>query len=152
MAENTVEKSATLKRPGRNGTSHKFTETRKAAYLELLRKGGRRVKSAKAVGVGYDTVSREMGLDPAFVEAIDQAEMDANQIVEDALFQAAKKGNVVACQVWLYNRMPDRWADKRNLNMKAEFAGKVEHSGLDDIGLRELVVALNGLEGKDGSG
>ncbi len=55
--------------------------------------------------------------DPAFAAAVEQAEMEANELVEDALFQAAQSGNVVACQVWLYNRMPARWQDKRNLSV-----------------------------------
>ena len=58
-----------------------------------------------------------------FNAAVDQAEMDANELVEGALFKAAMGGNVVACQVWLYNRMPDKWADKRNIKI----AGDPDH-------------------------
>jgi hypothetical protein len=39
-------------------------------------------------------------------------EREANEEVEDALFKAAKKGNVAACKLWLYNRDPQRWKDR----------------------------------------
>jgi hypothetical protein len=54
-----------------------------------------------------------MNADPKFAEEVERAEMEANETVENALFEAAQSGNVVAIQVWLYNRMPDRWKDKR---------------------------------------
>jgi hypothetical protein len=47
-----------------------------------------------------------MRRDLEFKKAISQAELEANQKVENALFEAAMSGNVTAIQVWLYNRMP----------------------------------------------
>jgi hypothetical protein len=47
----------------------------------------------------------------------EQAELAAHGKVEDALFKAARCGNVTACQVWLHNRGPDRWQDRRNLRV-----------------------------------
>jgi len=49
-----------------------------------------------------------------FAAEVAQAETDANELVEQAMFSSALKGNVTAQQVWLYNRDPDRWSDKRN--------------------------------------
>jgi hypothetical protein len=90
--------------------------SKKAAYLEYLRQGLRRSKAAESVGVHVTTVWRWAQRDPDFANAIDQAELDSCEVIEDALFQKAKGGHVTAIQVWLYNRWPERWRDRRNLN------------------------------------
>lgn len=98
--------------------SYKFTDNKKKEYLELLRHGGRRYASAKAVGVTPQTVNAHVKDNPEFAKAVDEAEMEANEQVEDALFMTATSGNVTAMQVWLYNRAPERWADKRQSEHK----------------------------------
>ena len=98
--------------------SYKFTDNKKDEYLELLRQGGRRYASAKAVGVTPQTVNAHVKDDPNFARAVDEAEMEANEQVEDALFMTATSGNVTAMQVWLYNRAPGRWTDKRQSEHK----------------------------------
>lgn len=55
-----------------------------------------------------------------FAAEVAQAETDANELVEQALFNTALKGNVTAQQVWLYNRDPARWQDRRNITIKDE--------------------------------
>ena len=50
-----------------------------------------------------------------FAAEVAQAETDANELVEQAMFSSALKGNVTAQQVWLYNRDPEHWQDKRNI-------------------------------------
>ena len=97
----------------KKGQSVKFDTTKKERFLELLRNGGRRGASAKAVGVHRATVVDHMKADEGFAEAVSEAEMEANELVENALFSAALKGNVTAIQVWLYNRWGERWADRR---------------------------------------
>ena len=92
---------------------YKFTKEKREAYLELLRQGGRRHASARAVGITPDMVCLTMHADPEFASAVNKAEMEANEFVESALFQQTQKGNVTAIQVWLYNRDPARWKDQR---------------------------------------
>ncbi len=93
----------------------KFGKRRQRAYLEALRNGARRGAAAASVGVTRQTVWAYRREHPEFAEAEEQAEMEANELVEDSLFQAAVSGNVVASLAWLYNRMPDRWQDRRNV-------------------------------------
>lgn len=100
----------------------KFGARKRAAYLEALRTGSLRGAAAASVGVNRETVRRAYNEDAEFAAAVEQAELDANELVENALYQAAQAGNVIACQVWLYNRQPERWKDQRNL--KAELTGK----------------------------
>jgi hypothetical protein len=99
-----------------NVRQDKFNQTKKKVYLESLRQGLRRGKAAEAAGVSRVIVWMHMRDDPEFAALVDQAELDACEIVEDALFQKARQGNIVACQVWLYNRHPDRWKDQRAIN------------------------------------
>jgi len=93
---------------------YKFTDKKKKEYLDLLRDGGRRHASARSVGISPWTAVNHMNEDGEFRNEVELAEMEANERVEDALFMAAESGNVTAIQVWLYNRAPDRWTDKRN--------------------------------------
>lgn len=95
----------------------KFDAEKKAQYVTLLRDGGRRMASARAVGVDPRTVEKHMHKYPDFAVEVSRAEMEANQQVESALYRAALAGNVTACQVWLYNRDSERWKDQRNVKV-----------------------------------
>jgi hypothetical protein len=87
----------------------------------------------------------------AFAKEVSQAEMLADDEVENALYTAAVSGNVTACQVWLYNRRPDAWADRRNLKAEISGAGggpiqtdvKVILDALNDPEAREALDALS---------
>lgn len=88
--------------------------SKKAAYLEALAKGMRRGAAAKSVGVSRESIRLAYHEDPSFLAEIEQAELDACEPVEDALYAQCLKGNVVAIQVWLYNRSSSNWKDQRN--------------------------------------
>jgi len=109
-------------------TREKFDETKKAEYLDLLREGGRRQTSARSCGVDPSTVVDHMNKYPDFAIAVSYAETVANEQVENALYQAATAGHIVACQVWLYNRKPDDWADRRNLKIAGADGGALKIS------------------------
>lgn len=47
---------------------------------------------------------------------------ERTQHVVDALYKKALAGNVVAMQVWLYNRAPEFWADKRAVAVTGSLA------------------------------
>ena len=94
---------------------YKFDTIKKEAYFEALKNGLGRMAAARSVDMTPEWMEKLMRRDPEFKKAISRAELEANQKVENALFKAASSGNVVACQVWLYNRMPERWADRRRM-------------------------------------
>jgi hypothetical protein len=95
----------------------KFDATRKEEFLALLAKGIRPSNAAKKVGIDRRTYQNHINKYPKFAEACTRAEMDANELIEQSLFNSALKGNVTAQQVWLYNRDPERWQDKRNVTV-----------------------------------
>ena len=141
MAENAVN-AAPIKR---RENQKKFDRSKKDEYLDLLREGIRRGQAAQQVGVDPTTVQRHMQRYPSFAEEVSRAEILANEEVENALYTAAVSGNVTACQVWLYNRLPDAWADRRNI--KAEISGK--DGGPIQTDMKVILDALNDPEARD---
>lgn len=100
--------------PSGVSTCNKFDEATKAAYLQAIREGHHRRTAAHAAAIDYTTVWRYRQKNPAFALEERRAERDATALVEDALHKAATEGNTTAIQVWLYNRQPKRWRDRRN--------------------------------------
>ncbi len=131
-----------LKKNGINGV--KFDEAKKTAYIELIREGHDRAMAARGIGISLRTVERHMLNSDELREAVSLAETEVNQKVENALYETAMSGNVTAIQVWLYNRDPKRWADKRNIQLAGEGGGpiEVEHSvkDLTDEELLEIIL------------
>ena len=118
---------------GKAGEAHrnKFDSIKKDEYLELLRQGHTRGLAASLVGIHRATVSIHMKKDNGFSEAVSEAESDAIGKVENALFEAATSGNVTAIQVYLYNRNPERWADRRSVRLAGEGGWPIEVKEID---------------------
>ncbi len=107
-------------------TFDKFDQQRQEKYLALVRGGMRRGPAADAVGVSRCLLWQYRKVNAEFVEAEVQAEMDACDIIEDALFNEAKEGNVRACETWLFNRSSDRWADKKQVDARIDTRQQIE--------------------------
>lgn len=113
----------------------KFDEAKKTAYINLILEGKGRMMAAGELGVSPRTVQKHMVSSKEFKQAVSQAETEVNQKVENALYEAATSGNVTAIQVWLYNRDPKRWNDRRNIRLASEDGGPIE---VRDVGVRNL--------------
>ena len=107
-----------------NSRNKKFDAARQQVFLEALRKGHGRSKSCGKAGITRQTFRRHYDQNPEFQAAVIEAETDLNELVESSLLNSALKGNVTAQQVWLYNRAPSRWADKRNVERYRPKDGK----------------------------
>lgn len=116
--------------PGTAVEPMKFTAEVRARFLDRLREGVRRGKAARSVGVDPSTVRRYAQRVPEFADEMRLAEDEAHEEVEDALFLAAKSGNVTAMIFYLTNRQPDRWADRRRPNTVQIPAG--QNTDVDD--------------------
>jgi len=110
----------------RKPTRQKFDATRRELFLGLLRKGIRRSNACIKVGISRATFSTYMNANPKFVEEVALAEYDSNELIEQAMFNTALKGNVTAQQVILYNRMPERWRDRRNIVLSGDRDSPIE--------------------------
>lgn len=100
---------------------YKLTKSRLNKYIEFLEDGYRRGAAARAVGVTPKAVREYANANPDFAERITQAEMDACEPVEIALYTSAKEGNLGAQIFWLTNRAKGRWENTQK--------SKVEQSG-----------------------
>ncbi|MCK4698291.1 MAG: class I SAM-dependent methyltransferase, partial [Dehalococcoidia bacterium] len=120
----------------------KFDSIKKEGYLENISNGHTRGYAATLVGIHRSTVINHMKKDKAFAEAVSEAERDAIGKIENALFEAATSGNVTAIQVFLYNRDPKRWADRRNIQLAGEGGGPIK---VEVDGRARLISALNRL-------
>lgn len=124
----------------------KFDDLKKAVYVRLIRAGMRRVHAAEQVGVAYTTVLEHFRRFPDFAQAVSEAEMARLDLVEEALYETAIGGNVVAQQVVLYNRRPEEWADQRMMRARIEAAAVAE----ERMEARKAEKALGGLRDKLG--
>ncbi len=112
---------------------YKFTIKKKEAFLSNLREGMRRGAAAEAVGISRATICYHMKADLEFADQVDRAEMEAHEIVEDALFQAASSGNVPSMIFWLCNRVPDKWRNVQRQEHSGPGGGPIEHRDAPDM-------------------
>ena len=105
---------------------YKFDAIKKKNYLEHISNGHTRAHAATLVGVHRSTVVDHMRVNKEFADAVSDAEGDALGKVVNALHEAAVSGNVTAIQVFLYNRDPVNWKDKRNIQLGGLDGGPVK--------------------------
>lgn len=124
---------------------YKFTSEKRSMYVKLLRKGLRRCAAARKVGLSRWTLRQYINADPEFATEVAEAEMEAHELVEDALFQKAVNGNVTAQIFYLTNRCPERWQDRRRATTEIriekplnEITDEIDRM-LDRLGLEERV-------------
>lgn len=125
--------------------AYKLNAIKKKEYLSYIANGHTRGYAATLCGVGRTTVYEHMKVDKEFADAIPQAESDAIAKVENALYEAATSGNTTAIQVFLYNRDPKRWSDRRNIQLSGEGGGALK---VDIDAKGKLIQILNRLAGR----
>ena len=80
---------------------------------------------AHNMGISKQTLYRWQDTSSYICDAIKKGKEVCDYMVENALFNSAMGGNVVAQIFWLKNRMPDRWQDKVEQKVEAS----VENTG-----------------------
>ena len=126
----------------RGGRRRAMDALSKQTYVNLIRQGYRRVKSAELVGVSYDSVVREFSRDGEFAAAVREAEDARVDEVEEALYQTAIGGHFAAQQFILFNRRADQWTDPRTMREREQLQREAaEQSEFEDEGpsQRELL-------------
>lgn len=78
-----------------------FTQAKQTEFLEHIRAGMRRGAAADALALDRRGVREFILTHKDFEAAVLDAEVDANEHVEEALYQAAVSGNVAAAKTWL---------------------------------------------------
>ena len=85
----------------RNKPRKRFTLAPQLEFLTHLRAGMRRGAAAELLGFNRMTVMDFIEDHPEFEKKVLDAEGQANEHVEEALYQAAVSGNVAAARAWL---------------------------------------------------
>jgi ethanolamine utilization cobalamin adenosyltransferase len=78
-----------------------FTKAKQEEYLLEIRQGTRRGAAAEILGFKRMDVLKYIDETPKFRAQVEDAEKEATELVEEALFQAAVSGNVSAAKTWL---------------------------------------------------
>jgi hypothetical protein len=82
-------------------------------------------------GVSVTTVNRWKKEHPELQEAIDQAVSGNCDRVESSLLHLAIRGDMAAIQFYLKNHRPDKWREKKHIDMHASGGIQVEFPVLD---------------------
>jgi hypothetical protein len=104
-----------------------FTPDKQAEYLAALARGMRKGEAAAAVELNVATINTYRKKDPAFAAAEVEAETQASEVIESALWELARGGHLTAIMFWLQNRAPSRWQDMRRVQKTVTHEGTVTH-------------------------
>jgi len=129
------------------GDPVKFNFHRQDRYLRALQRGLRRSQAARLVGMTPSGINTHARKHPSFAREVDAAECYADDQIEGALFNSAKRGNVTAQQVWLYNRRPESWRDMRSFKHifdQPEMQDLANLSTDELLGLEHMHARING--------
>jgi len=91
------------------------TARKRRAILTSLESGAMLDAAAKAAGISRQTLWRWRREDPDFNAQVEEALMSRIGVVEDALYEAAQRGNITAIVFFLCNRARHRWRDLRHI-------------------------------------
>lgn len=108
-----------------------FTKPLQEQYLDHLKNGMRRGAAAEVLGLPRKLVLDHIALHDDFEAKVIDAEAEATEHVEEALYQAAISGNVAAAKIWLDYKagrggLPERndgWDPNREMARLNDLAG-----------------------------
>ena len=86
-------------------------------FVELVAGGVAPINAGIQVGWTPRQLKRELA-DRDFKELVDAASERLIGSVEETLVAVAKRGNVAAITLFLFNRAPDRWRDVKRIEIK----------------------------------
>ncbi len=90
--------------------------------------------------VGWTPRQTRLNLaDPMFFEIVEAAKEMADGTIEHSLFVLAKKGNLGAIQMWLYNRQSGKWKDVKRIEVQSEHHHSVSLVSATKTALAELI-------------
>lgn len=112
-------------------------------YLVHIREGVPPLKAARLMGLEPKELRKRIEFDTAFREAVELAEQEASEEIEEKLWFIAQSGERWAMEMWLKNRMKKRWGDETVVRHE----GTVTHE-LGASPLVEQILALQGMLNK----
>lgn len=93
---------------------------RKEQFVDRIREGILPLHAALEVGWSPREMQKIFNDDPDFAQLVNAAEQYRDEGVEMSLYELAKAKHFGAVQMILFNRSPERWADRRQIEVRAE--------------------------------
>lgn len=152
------------KPPGKGQMRGRKTLFKKEMIEEGEKLGGlglREEDMALFWGVNSRTLSRWKKKNPEFCQAIKRGKMRADVTVIQALFRAARDGNITGMIFWLKNRLSHLWRDKGpevNVQTNVQIVNQQERKVIDHLGKlsperrQRIFKILDGLASKPDKG
>lgn len=99
---------------GRKGKYDKWLEPDKLAQIIAWRRNGLTIEQVAndKMHIGVSTIFEWIEKFPELAEALKEGKEEADNNVENALYNAAISGNIAAMIFYLKNRRRDSWKDK----------------------------------------
>lgn len=88
----------------------------------LAAAGATQDQISSALDIDRSTFYKNKKLNPDFADAIKRGQYKGISKVENALFNKAVGGDNVACIFYLKNRAPEKWSDRKDLDVKTRIA------------------------------
>ncbi len=98
---------------------------------------------ASCFGVSRATLYNRMGSEVDVLDAIKRGRAKGIGTVTNALFQAAKEGNITAQIFYLKNRDPDVWKDRKAVEYSGDIAITQRDMSQDELRLRLTAAGLD---------
>lgn len=92
----------------------------KEEFVSKIRDGILPLHAALEVGWSPYQLRRFLAEDRDFADLVETAEQYRDEGVEMSLYELARGRHFGAVQMILFNRMPERWADRRQIEVRAE--------------------------------
>lgn len=104
-----------------------YETTEGACYITYLYRdmGCNDTTAAAHLGISRRTLHNWKKKSKIIATAIEIGKATVDTRVENALLTQALKGDVRACEIWLRNRKPDKWREKKELDINGDMDFKI---------------------------
>jgi ACT domain-containing protein len=119
---------------------YRFSDKKKELFLDAIAKGHTISSACQQVKISRQAFYEHCAFNEEFDKAAAQALESQIQIVEEALYSSALKGNVTAQIYYLGNRAPHRWqsVNKVDVSTSINFAREEIAKKLSELTTEEL--------------
>lgn len=114
------------------------TEDERLAFCNLVSTGTPEIEAAVAVGWTRTKLKRQLR-DAEFSELVAIAELRRDGAIEKVVYDKALAGDKDMAKYWLNNRQPERWADRRQVDVNSSVQVPVHVTLTVRDAMRELL-------------
>jgi tRNA A37 N6-isopentenylltransferase MiaA len=98
-------------------SAHKRTEAKLRVFLENYAKTGRVLRACEAAGIDHNTHYRKLQADPTYRAAVEEAEQQVAQQIEDRVYDMAMDGELQAALALLKRFRPNLYRERASLEV-----------------------------------